>query len=124
MPVTIPSGYEAVETPIRRVRRAPYVTDDKHWTIHQRLRVEMETGIGLSAGQGSDPFVILRCSDDGGHTFGPEHWKRAGKIGMYKARAFWVRLGRSRQRVYEIAMTDPVKAVIVGADLLVSRGQH
>jgi hypothetical protein len=46
-----------------------------------------------------------------------------GKIGQYYKRVFWRRLGMTmqlRDRVYEVSQTDPVKAVIVGAELLIS----
>jgi len=73
--------------------------------------------------QGSDPEVMLRWSDDGGHTWSNEHWASVGKIGQYYRRVFWRRLGMTlklRDRVYEISGTDPVKTVIVGAELLLS----
>jgi len=73
--------------------------------------------------QGSDPQVMLRWSDDGGHTWSNEHWAPIGKIGEYYKRVFWRRLGMTlklRDRVYEISGTDPVKIDIMGAELLLS----
>ena len=73
--------------------------------------------------QGSDPQVMLRWSDDGGHTWSNEHWSPIGKIGEYYKRVFWRRLGMTlklRDRVYEISGTDPVKIDIMGAELLLS----
>jgi hypothetical protein len=70
--------------------------------------------------QGSDPQVMLRWSDDGGHTWSNEHWASIGKIGEYYKRVFWRRLGMTlklRDRVYEVSMTDPVKVAILGAEL-------
>lgn len=84
---------------------------------HHRLTLEMEAGVGLASGQGSDPQVMLSWSDDGGHTYGNEHWRSLGAIGEYKWRTFWSRLGASRDRVYKLAITDPVKRVIITADL-------
>ena len=83
----------------------------------------MESGVGLNIGQGSDPEVMLRWSDDGGHTWSNEHWSPIGKIGEYYKRVFFRRLGMTmkiRDRVYELSMTDPVKIAIMGAQLLVS----
>jgi len=71
--------------------------------------------------QGVDPQVMLRWSDDGGHTWSREHWTSMGAIGRYGQRVFWRRLGMSlklRDRVYEISGTDPVKITIMGAELL------
>lgn len=84
---------------------------------HNRLQVEMQAGVGLRTGQGSDPQVMLDYSDDGGHTFGAEHWRGLGGLGQYKYRTVWWRLGMSRDRVYRLAITDPVLRVLLSADL-------
>jgi hypothetical protein len=69
------------------------------------------------------PKVMLRWSDDGGHTWSNEHWTSIGRVGQYGYRAFWRRLGMTlkiRDRVYEVSGTDPVKIAILGAELRVS----
>jgi hypothetical protein len=84
-----------------------------------RLITEQENVIT----QGSDPQVMLRWSDDGGHTWSNEHWVSIGKIGEYYRRAIWRRLGMTlklRDRVYEVSGTDPVKIAIMGAELILS----
>jgi len=71
----------------------------------------------------TSPQVMLRWSDDGGHTWSNEHWTSVGRIGEYGHRAFWRRLGMTlklRDRVYEISATDPVKTAIMGAELIIS----
>jgi len=78
--------------------------------------------VGVLTGQGSDPQVMLRFSDDGGHTWSNEKWTGMGAIGAYQRRAIWRRLGMTvklRDRVYEVSGTDPVKIVILGAELAV-----
>jgi hypothetical protein len=73
--------------------------------------------------QGADPQVMLRWSDDGGHTWSNEHWASMGKIGQYYKRVIWRRLGMTvklRDRVYEVSGTDPVKIAIMGAELILS----
>lgn len=73
--------------------------------------------------QGANPQVMLRWSDDGGHTWSSEHWKSMGKIGRFGYRTIWRRLGMTmkiRDRVYEISGTDPVKIAIMGAELILS----
>ena len=70
-----------------------------------------------------DPQVMLRWSDDGGHTWSNEHWTSMGKIGEYGYRAIWRRLGMTvklRDRVYEVSGTDPVKIDIMGAQLILT----
>jgi len=73
--------------------------------------------------QGANPQVMLRWSDDGGHTWSNEHWASMGATGEYGRRIFWRRLGMTmklRDRVYEISGTDPVKIAIMGAELIAS----
>jgi len=66
----------------------------------------------------------MRWSDDGGSTWSNEHWKSIGKIGKYKNRAIWRRLGMTRDRVFELVVTDPINAVIVAANLKSSVGEN
>ena len=76
-----------------------------------------------TAAPGYNPQVMLRWSDDGGHTWSNEHWRSMGQIGQYGYRTIWRRLGMTmklRDRVYEISGTDPVKLAIMGAELQVS----
>ena len=89
-------------------------------TAQHELQLDCETGVGLSTGQGDNPQVMLRWSDDGGHTWSNEHWRSLGAIGVYGQRVIWRRLGMTtklRDRVYEVSGTDPVKIAIVGAEL-------
>lgn len=69
------------------------------------------------------PQVMLRWSDDGGHTWSNEHWKSMGRIGQFGYRTIWRRLGMTlklRDRVYEVSGTEPVKIAIMGAELIMS----
>jgi len=70
------------------------------------------------------PQAMLRWSNDGGSTWSREYWVTIGQIGKYKNRAIWRRLGMARDRVYEVVITDPVKAVIVSANLKASAGDN
>jgi hypothetical protein len=70
-----------------------------------------------------NPQVMLRWSDDGGHTWSNEHWRSVGKAGEWSYRVFWRRLGMTeklRDRVYEVSGSDPVKLAIMGAELELS----
>ena len=108
---------------LRSWRALPTDQNNLKRTAQHSLQLDLETGVGLTLGQGSDPQVMLRWSDDGGHTWSSEKWVSIGKIGEYYRRAIWRRLGMTmkiRDRVYEVSGTDPVKIAIVGAELLVS----
>jgi len=74
--------------------------------------------------QGVDPKAMLRWSNDGGSTWSKEHWVSIGKIGKYKNRAIWRRLGWSRDKIFEVVVTDPVNATIVSANLKATQGEN
>ena len=108
---------------LRSWRALPTGQNNLKRTAHHSLQLDCETGVGLNDGQGSDPQVMLRWSDDGGHTWSNEHWSPIGKIGAYGHRTFWRRLGMTlklRDRVYELSGTDPNKIAIMGAELILS----
>lgn len=108
---------------LRSWRALPTGANNLKRTAQHSLQLDCESGTGLVTGQGSDPEIMLRFSDDGGHTWSNEHLSKMGKIGEYYRRVFWRRLGMTlklRDRVYEISQTDPVKAVIMGAELVIS----
>jgi len=113
----------AVQKWLRSWRALPPDANNLTRTAQHTLQLICESGVGLNDGQGSDPQVMLRWSDDGGHTWSNEHWTSMGKIGVYGARAIWRRLGMTtklRDRVYEVSGTDPVKIAILGAELNLS----
>jgi hypothetical protein len=108
---------------LRSWRALPQGQNNLKRTAQHALQLDCESGVGLVTGQGSDPQVMLRWSDDGGHTWSNEHWAGIGKMGQYGFRAFWRRLGMTnklRDRVYEVSGTDPVKIAIMGAELALS----
>lgn len=108
---------------LRSWRALPMGQNDLKRSSQHTLQIDCETGVGINNGQGSDPQIILRWSDDGGHTWSNEHWMSMGKVGEYFRRAIYRRLGMTlklRDRVYEISGTDPVKIAIMGAQLYVT----
>lgn len=109
---------------IKSIRAAQTIHNDRKFIFFHSLEIEFEAGVGLATGQGSDPQAILDWSDDGGHTWSNEHWRSMGKIGEYTKRAIWRRLGRSRNRIFRVTITDPVKRVIIGAHLEATTGRN
>jgi hypothetical protein len=111
------------DQPIMRRRRAPHLTADLDWVFYSLFELDAQMGVGLDGvGQGTDPQVMLRFSDDGGHTWSNEKWASLGKIGQTKSRARWRRLGKARDRVFEVTITDPVDVVLIGAKLEFEKG--
>jgi hypothetical protein len=117
------SDHDRIQKWLRSWRALPTGQNNLKRTSQHTLQLDCESGVGLVDGQGSNPQVMMRFSDDGGHTWSNEQWSPMGKIGQYFQRVFWRRLGMTlklRDRVYEVSGTDPVKIAIVGAELIVS----
>jgi hypothetical protein len=109
--------------PISRVRSCAHLADpDYRYQFFASLQVDMQTGVGLTTGQGSDPKAMLQWSDDGGYSWSNELWASIGKIGERRARVKWRRLGRSRDRVFRVTITDPIRVIMVGASAQASLG--
>jgi len=92
---------------------SPPVSEDNKRVTSSRLELVFEQGVGLPVGQGADPKIMLRWSDTGGRKWSSEHWRSFGKIGEYTKRAVWNRLGQARDRVYEYAISDPVRRTLI-----------
>lgn len=104
----------------RKVVSSP-VFDAKHKLFHDRLILDFDTGLGLENGQGSDPQVMLRFSDDA-YNWSNELWRDLGKIGKYQTQVEWLNMGMAKERLYEITMTDPIPFRLTGAYAEVGKG--
>ena len=136
---------------IRRLRRCPHITTDLQRQYFDELQIQFQPGVGLSGINQSfsnnaiagiaiaglaiagttgtaisnvNPKAMLRWSNDGGSTWSNEHWVGMGQQGKYKNRVIWRRLGTARDRIFEVVVTDPVKAVVVSANLKASVGDN
>lgn len=110
-------------TGIRRLRRAPHLLKEKQQVVYDRFELHLESGLGLATGQGSDPQVMLRWSDDGGESFGDPDMTSAGAIGEYLARPIWYMLGQGRDRVFEVSVSDPIPWRVLDAYLQMRPGR-
>ena len=128
-----PENYTDNGQNIRRVRRCPHLVTDFQRQYFEELQIQFQPGVGLQGittppinleTEGADPQAMLRWSNDGGSTWSNEHWAGIGKVGKYQNRIIWRRLGWARDRIYEVVVTDPVKAVIVSANLKASVGEN
>ena len=109
---------------IRRVRRAPHLTEDFQRQYFSELQIQFQPGVGLATGQGQTPQAMLRWSDDGGSTYSEEHWVSMGAEGQYNNRAIWRRLGTARDRIFEVVVTDPINCTMISANLKLSAGAN
>lgn len=111
------SIYDDDSDPLRWVRRSPHLNGERDWTYFDRFELVAHTGVGLASGQGSDPLVMLRTSDDRGRTWSHERTATLGARGAYDTTVEWWRLGRARQRVFEVSGSDPVPVTLIDAYL-------
>lgn len=108
---------------IRRVRRSPTLVNEMEWVYHTELVADFAVGLGpqppLLDGDGNprQPQAMLRWSNDRGSTWSNEHIEGCGMAGEYNKRVIWRRLGRSRYRVYELSVSDPIPWTLVDAYL-------
>lgn len=114
--------YTDGEYPLARIRQTPHVANLLDRVFYHLLEVDFRFGVGLNDGYGSDPVAVLNISDDGGLTFGNDIPKPMGRMGNYKARAQWWRLGYATDRVFRITVTDPVKVQIMSASIATTLG--
>lgn len=109
-----------------------YGTEDRKWLRsfrvptsnmnrerHTRLQLDCEAGVGVVGG--AEPTVMLKWSDDGGHTWSNEVWRSMGigSVGEYNKRVVWHRLGMTtgQPRIYELSGTASVKTVLLNVYL-------
>jgi hypothetical protein len=109
---------------IRRLRRFPGIVNELNRIFYDEFILYLEMGLGLPIGQGSNPQLMLRASDDGGKTYGNERWTSAGREGQYKRLAQWNRLGSGRDRVFEMTVSDPIPWRLVDAFITIRKGAH
>ncbi len=98
------------------------MSNENLWTYFEQLTIAYEAGTGLTTGFGTDPTLMLRWSDDGGHVFSQWHTIEIGKLGQYTHRAIWRRLGRSRDRIFELVHSHPTKIVLMDGYIDASEG--
>ena len=108
--------------PLVWMRRSPHMSADMKRIFFHSAQFDLEMGTALSTGQGSDPTIFLRYSDDFGHTWSNEKTSTTGKIGEYRNRSIFRRLGSSRQRVFELRGSDPIANRILGAEVTATAG--
>lgn len=92
---------------LRRVRRTPHTSRGNKRIFFHSAELECERGVGQTSGQGVDPLVGLRVSNDGGMTWGASRMRSMGPIGEYTTRVRWDQCGSGRDRVWELWTTDP-----------------
>jgi hypothetical protein len=104
----------------RRAVGAPVFNGGRGFIVDEFM-LDIEAGVGLESGQGSDPQVVLDWSTDGGKSWSNELWRSFGKIGEFNTEASWQNLGWGRQWSPRITISDPVPVRIAGAYARIDR---
>ena len=97
--------------PIVWSRTSAHIVSDYKRIRHKEVVLNFQTGVGLE--NGDDPLIYLTYSDDGGHGYITPREASLGVIGQRKNRVMFSRLGQSRDRVYKVFGSAPVKTVFV-----------
>ena len=112
--------------PIYRERAWAQVEAENRWIRYDRGELIADMGVGLDAvapptttdpNDTYDPKVWLQWSDDGGRTWGNAHERSLGRIGQFRHRAVWRRMGRARTRYYRLWSAAPVRQAWRGFNL-------
>jgi hypothetical protein len=111
--------YDDAGNILKSVRRAPIIWSkaDRKRLFFGSLQIDFAPGVGLSVGQGSNPHLILRQSNDSAQTWPIQRLVPVGKIGESKNRAMTRRMTFGRNTVFEVEYTEPTNRDIVGATL-------
>lgn len=115
-------GYALDARLIRRLRRAPHLSQENVRVFYRKFELDLERGVGVPSGLGDDPLVMLRLSRDGGHTWSEPVTMSAGRLGAYTQRVIARRLGHGRDLVFEVTVSDPVAWSLVDAWLDLEAG--
>ena len=111
--------------PIKRQAISRHIRDQGNELDIGEIFLDMETGVGLQSGQGSQPQIMLDISKDGGRTFGTPRNRPIGAVGQYRSpRVTWRRNGSARDFVCRFTMTDPVKFVITSGSVVIGSEEN
>ena len=70
--------------------------------------LDIQTGVGLDTGQGSDPVVMFEYSRDAGYTWSNQRQMQIGRKGKYLTQVETWRVGYGRNFVFRFSGSDPV----------------
>lgn len=112
--------YTDAGEPRLKSRQAPHVSDTGRNIFVHLLEIDAQFGVGLTNAPPNtqaniSPTLTLEVSRDGGKTFGNPITASLGKLGDYRARARFSRLGYGRDLIFRISTTDSVDVTLLSA---------
>jgi hypothetical protein len=119
-----PNTFTEFGNTMRALMTSPPIHKDRKRIYISTFELDVESGVGLSSGQGSDPQIMMDYSVDGGRNFkNLQLWNSLGAIGADTQRVRWFRMGQARQWIIRAMISDPVKRVIISANANISVGE-
>lgn len=101
------------ENPIVRIRTFPHMVYDGNQVTYPCFRADFMT---VKADPNDGPLEVnLKWSDDKGNTYGFPIIQEAGGEAEYLKQAQWRRLGRARDRVFELSWSSAIITGLSGA---------
>lgn len=88
------------------------------------LDLDMETGVGVASGQGSNPQALVSASFDNGKTWTIEGDVLLGRTGEGRLRVRWDHISEFYDAYFRIRCSDPVFFSLFGALLGVKKGGY
>jgi hypothetical protein len=111
---------EATTLTVRRVRQAVVpVLPGNTAQFLGRAEVQLQPGLGIPSDSAAVPELVMIWSGDSGKTWGQEHILSLGREGQYYVRAYQHTVGRVRQPVCRLTVSDDVNATFT--DLFITR---
>ncbi len=117
LPPPTPPDLTTIERPIRCERIAPHLWtgQNTHRLRYPGFELLVESGVPVED-DGQLTFT-LQWSDDVGHTWSNPLTIKGSRIGQYRYRFRWLRLGQSRDRVFRVIDANNSKSTIIDAIL-------
>lgn len=112
---------------IHRIRRSPHMAGGNLERLSfKEFQLDLDVGspydLGYISINNNEPQIRLRYSSDGGKTWSSYLSVGLGFPGEYTNRAIWRRLGMSRDRVWEVSQSDPIKTVWLSGNAIIEGG--
>ena len=117
-------AFDDLGEPIVWERTGSHIISEGKRMRFSEFKVNIEKGVGLESGQGIDPVMYLDWSDDGGHTWSMKRELSMGAMGVRYGQVSATRLGSSRDRVFRLSGSEPVRTVILGAYIEAEKSAH
>ena len=108
-------NYGSNDDELARHLYTTYIHEDTDPLFATGLELIAEVGVAYENGGVTEklPVIEMQYSDDGGHNWSDWRQGSVGAIGRYWTRIRWDRMGMTRQRVFHLRMTDPVKCDLI-----------